>query len=300
MNNKLLFLIIIFSISFHSHGKNIESLKHQIDSILEDKNATVGVAILGGNSSDSLSINGNKHSTMHSVFKYHLAIAVLDQVDRGKLSLLGKITITPKDLDNDLWSPIRKKHPKGVTLTLAEILKYTVASSDNVGCDVLFRILGGPKVVETFFHQAGVADIAIKYDEMTQQLVWERQYENWTTANAANVALKVFYENNTQLLSSESHRFLWDVMKSSWSGKKTIKANLPKGTVVAHKTGYSGKNQAGLTAAENDIGIVFLPDGTHFYLSVLVSDSMETREVNKKIIADIAKLAWDYFENNQT
>jgi len=31
-----------------------------------------------------------------------------------------------------------------------------------------------------------------------------------------------------------------------------------------------------------------------------MSDSLETREVNKKIIADIAKLAWDYFENNQT
>jgi len=152
---------------------------------------------------------------------------------------------------------------------LAEILKYTVASSDNVGCDVLFRLLGGPKVVEAFLHQAGIADIAIEYDEVTQQLVWERQYKNWTTADAAIVALKIFYENNAQRLSLESHRFLWDTMKSSWTGKKTIKGNLPKGTIVAHKTGHSGKNAAGLTAAQNDIGIVFLPDGSYFYLSIL-------------------------------
>lgn len=79
-------------------------------------------------------------------------------------------------------------------------------------------------------------------------------------------------------------------------GKKAIKGKLPKGTIVAHKTGHSGQNKAGLTAAQNDIGIVFLPDGSHFYISVLVGDSVETPEVNKKIISDIAKLAWDYFK----
>jgi len=46
------------------------------------------------------------------------------------------------------------------------------------------------------------------------------------------------------------------------------------------------------------MGIVFMPDGSHFYLAVLVSDSNETSEANKKIIADIAELAWDYFEEN--
>lgn len=300
MNYKLLFLIIIFSISFHSHGKKIESLKQQINSVLEGKNATVGVAILGGNSSDYLSINGNKRQVMHSIFKYHIALAVLEQVDNGNMNLADEITITKKDLDNNLWSPIRRKYPNGARLPLAEILEYTVASSDNVGCDLLIKILGGPKVVEKFLHQKGIADIAILYDEMTQQAVWERQYENWTTAEASITALKLFYENKDSLLSPDSHRFLWDIMKASPYGKKAIKGKLPKGTIVAHKTGHSGQNKAGLTAAQNDIGIVFLSDGSHFYISVLVGDSMETSEVNKKIIADIAKLAWDYFEHNQT
>lgn len=298
MANKLLFLIIFLSFSLHAQGKSIESLKNQINIILEGKNATVGVAISGVNSSNSLSINGNKHLPMQSVFKYHLALAVLDQVDKGRLSLLNKITITKKDLDNNLWSSIRKKHPEGASLTLAEILKYTIAYSDNVGCDVLFKIVGGPKVVEEFLHQKGITDIAIEYDEITQQLKWERQYENWTTANASNAALKMFFENKNKLLSSESHSFLWNTMKGSATGWKTIKGNLPNGTLVAHKTGSSGKNKTGLTGAQNDIGIVFFPDGTYFYLSVFVSDSLEKRDVNKKIIADIAKLAWDYFKNN--
>jgi len=297
MNNKILLLIIAFACSFQSYAEPGELLKQQINLILEGKNATVGVAILGGDSSDYLSINGDKQLPMQSVFKYHLALAVLHQVDNGNLSLADKITVTKKDLDNNLWSPIRKKYPDGAKLALAEVLKYTVAKSDNVGCDILFRILGGPKVVETFLHQKGIMDIAIAYDEMTQQLVWGRQYKNWTTAEASISALKLFYENKGSLLSPDSHRFLWDIMKASPYGKKAIKGKLPKGTVVAHKTGHSGKNKAGLTAAQNDIGIVFLPDGRHFYISVLVSDSLETPEVNEKIISDIAKLTWDYFNN---
>jgi len=79
------------------------------------------------------------------------------------------------------------------------VLKYTLASSDNVGCDILFKIVGGPKVVEEYIHQQGVSEIAIKYDEVTKQAVWERQYENWTTAEAAVATLKLFYENDDLL-----------------------------------------------------------------------------------------------------
>lgn len=297
MRLKFISLLFIFLNSFHLYGKSIESLKFQINSILESKQATVGVAISSMNTKESLAINGDLRLPMQSVYKYHLAIAVLNEIDKGNMSLLDKITITPEDLDNGLWSLIRKKYPKGITLSLAEVVKYTVAYSDNVGCDILFRMLGGTVVVEKYFHQLGVNDISIIYDEATQQRVWGRQFENWTTAKAANKVLKLFYENKTKLLSPESHRFLWDIMKASGTGKKTIKGYLNKETVVAHKTGHSGKNKLGVTGAQNDIGIVFLPNGTYFYLSVLVSNSTESRVVNKKIIADIAKLAWDYFES---
>lgn len=298
MTNRILLLIVLLSFSMGSHGQSFKSLKTLISEIIETKDATVGVSIIAGDSGDLISANGDKRLPMQSVFKYHLAIVVLNQVDKGNLDLLEKFQITPKDLDNDLWSPLRKEYPTGVNLSLAEILNFTLAYSDNVGCDVLFKIIGGPKVVEEFFHQNGVSDIGIKYNELTMQSQWKYQYENWTTANAANLALEIFYENSRRILSPESHSFLWNTMKNSKTGAKTIKANLPKGTMVAHKTGSSGKNKAGLTGAQNDIGIIFLPDGSHFYLSVLVSDSKETQDVNEKIIADIAKTTWDYFENN--
>jgi beta-lactamase class A len=46
----------------------------------------------------------------------------------------------------------------------------------------------------------------------------------------------------------------------------------------------------------NDIGIVFLPNGKHFFISVFVTNSKENADTNEKIIADVAKATWDYFK----
>ncbi len=55
--------------------------------------------------------------------------------------------------------------------------------------------------------------------------------------------------------------------------------------------------KAGITAAVNDIGIMFLPNGQHFFISIFVTDSKEDADTNEKIISDIVKSAWDYFKS---
>ena len=83
------------------------------------------------------------------------------------------------------------------------------------------------------------------------------------------------------------------------TGKNRLKGHLTKGVIVAHKTGSSGVNKSGLTAAVNDIGIIFLPNEQHFSISVFITNSKEDLKTNEKIIADIAKTAWDYFMLNR-
>ncbi|MEP0461999.1 MAG: class A beta-lactamase, subclass A2 [Flavobacteriaceae bacterium] len=291
-------VVLMFLLCFNAiNAQSIESLKERITEVLKDKSATVGVSIQGANPADTISINGNKRLPMQSVFKYHLAVAILNQVDQGNLDLSQKVLVE-KDLViayNHLWSPLREKYPNGGEISLAELIEYTVAWSDNLGCDVLFDLVGGPKVVQSYLHKIGIEHIAIVYKEIMMQAEWDRQYENWTTTNAANQMLQLFFENTNNLLSDESYHFLLKVMKDTKTGKKSIRGFLPEDVIVAHKTGSSGKNSKGLTGALNDIGIVFLPNNSYFYLSVLLSDSMEDKKANQKIIADIAKLAWDYF-----
>lgn len=287
------FFVLIAATTF---AQTTDSLRQTIQHILAKKNAIVGVAILGNDGKDRIFFNGSRRCPTQSVYKFHIALAMMSQIDKGKFSLEQKISITEKDLAVDLYSPIKDNYPKGAELTIAELIQYTVSQSDGIGCDILLRLLGGPKVVENYFVKNNFKDISIKTTEEVMQRNWTNQFKNWTTPIAANKVLSAFYKNTNTLLSDKSHAFIWNVMKQTVTGEDRLKGQLPKGTVVAHKTGSSGVNKTtGITGAINDIGIVFLPNGKHFFISVFVTNSKENAETNAKIIADIAKASWDYF-----
>lgn len=288
----LMFLLTMCQTS----AQSIDSLRHRIQQIVSTKNAVVGVSIIGNNEKDILSINGERHYPLQSVFKFHIALVVLSQIDKGKFSFNQKINILKKDLLPNLYSPIRDDYPNGVTLSISKIIEYMVSKSDNVGCDVLLRLVGGPQVVEEYFKKNNFQDISIKFNEEVQQANWGLQFQNWTTPIAANELLAAFYYNKKKLLSKKSYDFIWKVMRETETGKNRLKGQLPKDAIVAHKTGSSGVNKEGITAAVNDIGIVFLPNGKHFFISVFVTNSKEDADTNEKIIADIAKATWDYFK----
>lgn len=299
-NITILFLTITLCISSKVNAQTIKELRENIKTIAKAKDAIVGVAIHGMNPKDSLSIQGSRHFPMQSVFKFPIALTMLSEIDKGRFSLDQKITIHKDELLPGLWSPIREEYPEGATLTIAEILRYTVMSSDNVGCDALLRLLGEPEAVENYFHEKNFNDFTVKINEETMQNNWDMQFLNWTTPKEANKILQTFYENKNNQLSKRNYDFIWNVMKETETGKDRLKGQLPKGTIVAHKTGWSGINKGtGISAAVNDIGLVFLPNGDYFYVSVFITDSKEDTETNERIIADITKLAWDYFTNKE-
>ena len=293
-------ILMMLSLSFFSYSQSINDLKNEILKITATKNAVVGVSIMDSKGNDTLSINGDRHCPLQSVFKLHIGLAVLSEVDKGKLSLDTKVKVSKKELLPNLWSPLREENPNGGSFTVARLLQYSISQSDNVACDVLIRLIGTPKTVENYIKSKGVNDVAIKINEEVMQAKWENMFLNWTTPKAANQVLKLFYENHPPLLSPSSYDFLWKTMKETSTGLDRLKSNLPANTIVAHKTGSSGTNKEGLTPATNDIGIVFLPNGDHYYISVLVTDSKESDETNARIIADISKLTWNYFTSKNS
>lgn len=291
-------LVITFSLSVISFKaqKNSDSLRVEINRLLKNKDLTLGLAISSSDGLDTLSINGNSHLPMQSVFKFHIALVVLSKVDAGLFSLKQKITIKKEDLNPGTWSPIRDKYPNGTKMTLAEIIRYTVALSDNNGCDLLIRFVGGVSEIQNYFKAKGIADLAIVQNEEEMQKVWENQFKNWTTPLAANQLLIDL--NNYKLLSKSSTDFMIKTLKSTSTCPNRIRGLLSEKAVVAHKTGSSGLNEEnGITAATNDIGIVYLPNGTYFYISFFVSNSKENLETNELLIASITKVTYDYFLN---
>lgn len=285
----LLFLLIsAFSLAQTS------LLEQKINSIIKNKKATVGVSVLGFENGFKYDKNGDKKLPMQSVFKFHIAAAILNAVDQGKLSLDQKIMLNPSNLLENTWSPLRDKYPAGnVEIPLSEVIEYTVAKSDNNGCDILLKLLGGTQVVQKFMDSKGVKGFQIKYNEEDMHKDWNVQYENYSTTKSAADVLKKLYDG--KLLSKKSTDYLMKVMLSTSTGLNKMVEQLPKNTPVARKTGASGKNNAGLTGAENEIGIVTLPNGKHYALAVFVSNSMETDAVNCRMISDISKEVWEYF-----
>ena len=287
--------ILFLLISIFSFAQKAE-LKKEISKITEGKKATVAVSVLGIDFPFQYNNNNaEKKLPMQSVFKYHIALAVLDLVDQGKLSLDQKVFIKKSELLPNTWSPIREKNPEGnFEMPISELIEYSVAMSDNVGCDVLLRLIGGPKVVHDFLISKGAKDTQIVYNEELMQSAWKNQYENYTTMKSATKLLKDFYKG--KILSEKSTEFLLAVMYRTSTGLNKIVEQLPKFAKVAHKTGSSGKNDAGLTGAENDIAIITLPNGKTYAIAIFVSDSMETWEVNCKMISDISKMVFENLE----
>jgi beta-lactamase class A len=228
---------------------------------------------------------------MQSVYKFPIAMAVLAQVDRGKLKLEQRVRVETSDfVSQRQHSPIRDRNPRGVELSLAELLKYMVSESDGTACDVLLQLVGGPKVVMEYLHGLGVSEIVVANTE--KEIGQDRavQYRNYATPDAAVVLLGALQQGRG--LSPSSQALLLRLMIETPTGIKRIKGLLPDGTIVAHKTGTS-RTVDGITAATNDVGLVTLPNGKHLAVAVFVSDSRANDATREEVIAKVTQVMWE-------
>lgn len=274
------------------------TLKSSLNTLTKGKKATVGISVKGIDFSFEFNnSHGKEHLPMLSVFKFHIAAAVLNEVDQGKFKLDQKVLVKKSDLLENTHSPLRDDYPNGnVELTLDQIINYTVAKSDNNGCDILLRMLGGTEKVQVFMNSKDVKDFQIKYNEEWMHKGVEYMYPNYSSTQSMSQLLTDFAKG--KILSKSSTEYLTKIMLGTSTGTNKLKEQLPKGTLVAHKTGSSG-SENNLTVAENDAGIITLPNGKRYAITVFVKDSTESWETNCKLISDASKVVWDYFNQQQ-
>src|SRR5687768_13622419 len=96
------------------------SLQNQIKEIASEAKGKVGVAAVALESGETVvSLNPHEHFPMQSVYKLPISMAVMRDVDAGKIKLSDKITISKDDLVGRVAdSPMRLRHPNGATLTV--------------------------------------------------------------------------------------------------------------------------------------------------------------------------------------
>jgi beta-lactamase class A len=268
------------------------ALRTTLEEITRNISAEVGVTVIDLQSNDTLSINGNVRFPMQSVYKFHIAMAVLHLVDEGKLSLAQKYRVT-KDHYFKTLSVLMRVYPEAnVDVTLKELITWMVINSDNVACDILFDILGGPDKVQNYIKGLGINDISIVATERQMHNDWKVQFTNWTTPKATAELLMLFYSGG--ILRKSSKELLWKLMVDAANAPKRLKGMLPEGTVVAHKPG-TGDNNGEVFSAVNDVGILVLPNGRKIIIAAFVTRAKEEFMVVEERIAKISRTVYDYY-----
>jgi beta-lactamase class A len=283
-------LIAIFILPLFAQAQ--QSLREQIVELSKPAKGIVGVSVLGLEDRDTLNVHGNAKLVMHSTIKLPIAMAVLHLVDSGLFTLDKTIKVKKKEMRPDTWSPLRDKYPDGGEFTIGQLLSYMVSQSDNDACDIILNFLGGADQVEDYIHMIKVTGINVEAGEAEMAKSWEVQYTDWAkTIDMVKLMDKIYTGN---VLSPASKDFLIKILQETTTGPKRIKGLLPAGTVVAHKTGTSPTNAAGLSPATNDVGVITLPNGKHVAIAIYVCNSTADEATRESVIANIAKVVYDY------
>lgn len=292
---KIIATSIAFSALFvNAASGQIDHLKREIMTISEEAKGIVGVGIMDLQSKEMILLHEDHQFPMQSVYKFPLGMAVMNQIDKGQLTLQQKVHVSKEDLNPKTWSPLQKKYPEGnMDMTIEELLRYTVSQSDNNACDILFMLVGGPAKVDDYVKGLGIKEISIVATEEEMSKDWNVQYTNWSRPSGMLKLLDVFHSSGK--LSKTSTDFLLKTLTETSTGPNKMKGLLPKDAVVAHKTGMSSRNDKGVLAATNDVGMMTLPNGKQIAVVVYVSETPVDDKTSDFVIAKITKAAWDYY-----
>lgn len=272
-------------------------LEKQIGDISVDARGEVGAAALLLETGDGAFFNADERFPMQSVYKLPIAMAVLEEVKRGRFDLDEKIGVTREDMvRKGMRSPLRDQNPDGGEFTVRELVRLSIVESDGTASDVLMKMLGETSETQAFLTRIGIFEIKVVDPEKEIGRDWNVQYRNYATPAASVDLLRWLQVAADTAGADEADESPWSVlikfMAESNPGERRLKGLLPKGAVVAHKTGTSG-TQNGLTAASNDVGIITLPNGKHAAVAVFVSDSKGDEKTREAVIARIAQAVWD-------
>jgi beta-lactamase class A len=264
-------------------------LEAQLRQIVSEVDGTIGVGAFHIETGDAVYLERHGQFPMMSVYKLPIAMPVLRRIDQGRYTLEQEVAITPEDFVRPgFHSPIRNVNPGGTVMPMNEVLRYSISESDGTANDVLLDAAGGPPAVQEYLNSIGVGDEMIVADsEKSISKDWETQYRNWASPDASIRLLRAIQERRAGL-SERMTLFLMHLMTESETGRRRLKAGLPKEATLAHKTGTGGTKD-GVTGATNDIGIITLPNGNHIAIAVYVKDSRTDMWGREKIMSKIAE-----------
>jgi beta-lactamase class A len=145
--------------------------------------------------------------------------------------------------------------------------------------------LGGPRVLDQWLRERGVTGLRV--DRNIAQLLAAKR-DLWdprdsSTPQAMVELLRKIYK--AELIRPQSRDYLLDVMAKCKTGKNRMRALLPYGTPVEHKTGT-------LNGYTSDVGFISLPDGRRIAVAMFARGGGD----RPRTIAETARAIYDGFK----
>jgi len=324
----LLTLVLQISVSSPIIGQTEEPklLKSQIEKAVHRVDGVVGVAIKHLESGEEVLVNGNQLFPMASTFKVPIMVEVFHQIKEGKFGLEDETGMTAADLH--LGSGILSAlNAPGIKLSIRNFITLMMIISDNSAADFLLKKVGIANV-DRRMKALGLEDIHVnrscqelimdyygmdyqKYKEYNLEELREllRGYD-FESPEADEARARFNHEEKdvcspacmnrllekifkTEILDRQTCDLMLQIMLQCQTGEKRLREMLPRGTRVAHKTGT-------IATTVNDCGIIYLPDNRgHIAISVLSREVEDEVEDMEKVIAEVARFAFDYFYFHQ-
>ncbi len=207
-------------------------LETNLNSIANSSPGNIGIAALDLRTGELVAVHGDETFPMASTVKIAVAANYLAQVEFGRRSLDERIG----------------------GRTASQLMHAMITRSDNHATDLLIRNLGGPNRIQEWLEQRNVTGMRI--DRNIAELLAARR-DLWDVRDSstpkAMVELLRRLDNGT-LLRPWSRDYLLSLMAQCATGSNRMRAMLPAGTRVEHKTGT-------LSGYSSDVGFITLPDG---------------------------------------
>ena len=228
-----------------------------------------------------LAWRGDERFVYCSTFKMFLAAATFLRVQAGEERLDRMIPVTRADMVNH--APVTEP-AIGDALSVEALMKGTVEVSDNPAANLLLKANGGIDAMRAFYRGIGDADTTVdRYEPEMNRLDGDKDTIK-PLSSAANLK-RLVIDGDTPLSAPHKEKLLrW--MIDTPTGQARIKAGVPAGWTVAHKTGTGGYGPT------NDIGVLYPPTGAPVIVAAYNHGAGEAApERNEAVIAEATRLA---------
>jgi beta-lactamase class A len=265
-----------------ARGKNFTALPAAFADIERSNGGRLGVAVLDTAAGAHSGYRMDERFPMCSTFKFLLASAVLQRVDRRQESLDHAMAIPPKPLL--FHSPLTEPHAGG-TMTIAALCHAALIQSDNTAANLLLQSIGGPASITTFARSIG--DTVTRLDRMEPSLNESLAGDPRDTSSPAAMAgdLKALLLGN--VLSPASREQLTRWMAASLTGLDRLRANLPQGWRAADKSGSNGEHTT------NDVAMLWPPGKPPVIIAAYITQCTGPESKRSAMLAEIGRWVRD-------